>query len=82
MTPSKRFSACWAGKCTGASGSIKPCSLSKATRLPQKVTEPMMPDTTVATAVCAVVALPASASTAPAMSADAPPPKALSKATI
>ena len=40
-----------------------------------------MPETTVATAVC-IVGSSTSASTAPAMSAEAPPPNAFSNATI
>ena len=45
-----------------------------------KVTDPMMPGTTVATVACAVDSVPTS--TAPATSADAPPPNAFSSATI
>ena len=72
---------CCPGKTTGASGSSSPRSLSNATRLPQKVTEPMRPEATVATVVWADGSV-ALTSTAPATRAEAPPPKAFSSATI
>ena len=55
--------------------------MSKATRLPQKVTDPIRPEATVATVVWAAGS-DSLTSTAPATSADAPPPNALSSATI
>ena len=55
--------------------------MSNATRLPQKVTEPISPDATVATVIWADGST-ALTSTAPATRADAPPPKAFRSATI
>jgi hypothetical protein len=66
----------------------KPCSFAKATRLPQKVTAPMMPDAAAAAVSCASgtpsCALGSALSTtlAPATSADAAPPNPFSTATI
>ncbi len=60
-------------------------SLANATRLPQKVTPPMMPDATIAVVICRSVtgpALLASISAAPATRTDAPPPNPLSRPTI
>ncbi len=85
-SPSTTLSSCWPLKRIGRPGSRNSWSLSNATRLPQNVTPPMRPESTVATVSCMVGAsMPgrtASWSAAPATSTDAPPPKPLSSATI
>ena len=78
---SSRLTSCWPGKTIGRPGSTRPCSLSKATRLPQNVTPPMSPDRTVGIVIWSVGSV-ASVRTAPATSTDAPPPKPLKIATI
>ena len=78
--PRSTLSGCCPGNVTGASGRSKPRNLSNATRLPVKVTEPIMPEAAVAMSDWVVGVVPTS--TAPATRAEAPPPKAFKRATI
>ena len=76
------LSGCWPAKRIGLPGRNSSCSLSNATRLPQNVTAPMMPEAAVATSTTSVGSTARSASAAPATSTEAAPPNPLSSATI